>query len=109
MFKKELELLEESHYFGIRANLSYNNASYSVLVLNHLLGFGYVQSNYIMCYDIKEKKIKAFLLHKIKNIYLLNEHIDIEAKVLIMCDKIIDNQSFIEQETFEIEESKADV
>lgn len=108
-FSKEMEAVHKSIINDNVVNLRYKGQKYSVVMLNYYLEFLYDQSNYIICYDTKNNKIKSMLLHEIGKIYVLERRQRLNDNIFYTYHKICEEYIFNKQDTFDIEEVQNEI
>lgn len=100
IFQSELKVIQASIDKKQEIIIQYNDEKFHTVVLKIIPSYAYDQNNYILCFDLNNRVIKSFYLHKMKNIYPTEEYYLLDNIVYNKLNEIMKEQLFEKQETF---------
>lgn len=106
LLEDELKIIEDAQINNRILNFRYEDEKYRIVVYNYLYGYITDQNSYVIGYEINKKQIRAFLLHKMKNIYQIQQKYKINKELEYLIEEYINNYEFVENRIIQIVEEK---
>ncbi|MEG1608878.1 MAG: hypothetical protein RR348_03345, partial [Clostridia bacterium] len=102
LFAGEIEIVFQSIETDRILNFKYENKKCSLVAINCYSEYLYDQSNYVIGYDTKTKKLKSIKLYKMQDLYILSKKQHLDDAVYATFREIAENFEFANSDTFDI-------
>ncbi len=93
-FLDEIEIIQSASYTGQILHFNYDGERYKFFPFQHIYGFLYDQTNYLIGYDIDRKQIRSLPIAGLTRLYMIKSKFHPNNKLLIALQSYLDETKY---------------